>query len=60
MEFNEYTYAELLKLLKQKEEQENTQYKQIELELPLIEMPTMNTDDEQKDNEDRGIIIIEF
>lgn len=57
---DEWYYAELLELLKEKErEKEETYYRPLELELPFIE--PLSIGDEPKDEEkNRGVIIIEF
>lgn len=59
MENDELLYAELLRLLKQKdkEKQEST-YKQIELEITYTE-PPMNIEEKIEKDESRGVVIIE-
>lgn len=60
---DEWYYSELLDLLKEKErEKENSYYRPIELELPLVQ-PTQPIGDEQPNNEeqkDRGVVVIDL
>ncbi len=59
---SEWLYSELLEQMKQKEkEKEDSYYRPIELELPLI-MPPPFLDEPKKDEdqEKRGVIIIEI
>ena len=60
MELNEWYYAELLKLLKEKEiAKEERLYQPIELELPYIE-PQIIGDERKRDEDlkDRGVVVI--
>lgn len=55
---NEWLYSELLELLKQEKAQEqDSYYQQIELELPVLEEPIQQEDENNKD--ERGVLIIE-
>lgn len=60
---NEWLYSELLDLLKQKEqEKEDSFYRPIELELPLIQPPPVEINEPSKNEEkvERGVIIIDL
>lgn len=59
---DEWYYSELLDLLNQKErEKEESYYRQIELELPLVKLPTPIGDEKIDDEpKNRGVIIIDL
>lgn len=59
---DEWYYSELLDLLNQKErEKEESYYRQIEFELPLVKLPTPNGDEKIDDEpKNRGVIIIDL
>ena len=62
---SEWLYSELLDLFKEKEkEKEDSYYRPIELELPLIQPPQPIGDElpknENENEKDRGVVIIDL